>query len=201
MKVHRESRYSTIDVVEQNLEIQWTWVEACRRGDAGAWRRLHSEYFDFVYRMARRLGTPSAELDDVCQETFVIAFKKLSDFREGHFTTWLYRIVANIVSGRVRRNRIRNALSVLWGAPEEDAVSERTPEDDLGSVQAEQCVNRLVSKLSPKKREVLVLYELEGLSGQNIATLIGCSIATVWTRLHYARKELETLARAEGIES
>lgn len=201
MKVEGEPRHLPVDTVEQELEAQWSCIEACRRGDTNAWRRLHTEYFDFIHRMARRLGTPPAEVDDVCQETFVVAFRKLSSFREGRLTTWLYRIVANIVSGRIRRHRVRQALVGWWGSHGEAPMNDFTPEAAMESAQAERQVARLLAQLAPKKREVFVLFELEGISGERIAELVGCSVPTVWTRLHYARKEFEALARAEGFET
>jgi RNA polymerase sigma-70 factor, ECF subfamily len=174
-------------------------VERCRAGDSPAWRELYDAHFDFVYRVARRLGTPIAELDDVCQEVFLVAFRKLRAFRTGQLTTWLYRICANVVSDRHRRRRVRRAFQELWGEPEEP-VAELTPDRELESREAEVLVGRLLERMAPKKREVFVLYEMEGMSGEAIADLVGCKVDTVWTRLHYARKEFESLARKRGVE-
>jgi RNA polymerase sigma-70 factor (ECF subfamily) len=150
--------------------------------------------------VARRLGTPPSELDDVCQEVFVVLFKKLGDFQHGRFTTWLYRIVANVVSDRHRRRRFREALHGLAEALLPTALApSRTPETDLQEQDAQSTVSRVLSRMAPKKREVFALYELEELSGEEIAERVGCKVETVWTRLHYARKEFHQIAHELGI--
>src|SRR3954471_19224680 len=78
-------------------------VSRCREGDARAWRRLYDQSFDFAYRTARRPATPEAEAEDVVHEAFEIALRKLGDFDHGLFSTWLYRIVSNVVSARLRK--------------------------------------------------------------------------------------------------
>lgn len=168
-------------------------LERCRARDVAAWRRLYDAHFDFVYRVARRLGTPGEELEDVCQEVFLVAFRKLGAFREGRFSTWLYRITANVASDRHRRRRVRRAFAGLWGGGQELEPAVRTPDREYESAEAEALVSRVLEQMAPKKREVFALFELEGLSGEEIAERVGCKVATVWTRLFHARKEFEQL--------
>ena len=163
---------------------------ACRAGDSAAWRVLYGTHFRFVHRVAQSLGTPGEELEDVCQDVFVVAFKKLSAFREGQIRTWLYRIAANVVSSRHRRRRLERALhSFLGTAP----AAEHAPGADraVETRQAGELVSRALERMAPLKREVFVLYEIEGLSGAEIAELVGCPPETVRTRLFHARKEFE----------
>src|SRR5439155_8716428 len=96
------------------------WLEGdvlarCRRGEELAWRKLYAAHFDFVYRSAWRLGADAEEVEDICQEVFVVAFRKLSSLVDGRFTTWLYRVVANLVAYRHRQRRFREMLRSLWG--------------------------------------------------------------------------------------
>jgi RNA polymerase sigma-70 factor (ECF subfamily) len=168
-------------------------LDRCRSGDVAAWRRLYDAHFDFVYRVARRLGTPAEELEDVCQETFLVAFRKLDRFREGKLSTWLYRIAANVSSDRHRRRRVRRAFGSLWGGGGGEESSARTPEREYESAEAEALVSRILERMAPKKREVFALFEVEGLSGEEVAERVGCKVATVWTRLFHARKEFEAL--------
>jgi RNA polymerase sigma-70 factor (ECF subfamily) len=170
-------------------------VERCLDGDAPAWRALYESNWTFVSRVARRMGTPQEELDDVCQEVFVVAFRKLRQFQSGRLTTWLYRITANVASDRHRRRRLRRALSDLWGHREVEPVS--LPDRTVESREAEALVSRVLERMSAKKREVFVLYEIEGLEGEAIAELVGAPVNTVWTRLHHARKDFERMARRE----
>jgi RNA polymerase sigma-70 factor (ECF subfamily) len=113
-------------------------------------------------------------------------------------TTWLYRIVSNRVASRVRRAQVRRALSAMWGGlTGEDLAEPRAPDAGLENAEASVVMERVLARMSPRKREVFMLYELEELPGETIAEMVGCSVATVWSRLFYARKEFEQLARAE----
>jgi RNA polymerase sigma-70 factor (ECF subfamily) len=167
----------------------------CRAGDPPAWKELYDGHFSFVERICRRLGTPDAELDDVVQETFVVAFRKLSSFKEGRVSTWLYRIAANVVGGRHRRRRIRSALLGLFSEPPPVPPVDRAY--DAREAQAQ--VAAVLERMAPKKREVFALFELDGMSGEEIAERVGCKVETVWTRLHYARQDFERLARKRGL--
>lgn len=171
-------------------------VARCREGEDDAWRQLFDLHFEFVRRLAHRLGTPEAELDDVCQESFLVVFRKLDSFTHGKFTTWLYRIVANGVAYRHRRRRFRRTLLELVGRelPEEPEESQ-PPDAAVERRQAQRMVSQVLEKMAPKKREVFALYELEQLSGEEIAERLGCPMETVRTRLHYARKDFARLSR------
>ena len=173
-------------------------LERCRAGDGASWRALHQAYFPYVWRTARALGTPPEELDDVCQEVFEVAFRKLDRFRDGLFTTWLYRIIANVVSSRHRRRRVRRAFTeMLQRSPPPPAV--RTPAQIAEARQVERAVAEVLERMAPRKREVFALFELEGLSGEEIAERVGCGVATVWTRLFHARRDFERIARKRGV--
>ena len=172
----------------------------CRESDERAWRELFDAHFSFVFAVARRLGTPASEVDDVCQEVFVVVFRKIGDFQHGRFTTWLYRIVANVVSDRHRRRRFREAMHDLAERVlPATLVPAPTPEASVQQRDAEAAVDRVLARMSPKKREVFALYELESLSGEEIAERVGCKVDTVWTRLHYARKEFAQIAEKLGV--
>lgn len=168
----------------------------CRAQDQAAWKELYDAHFDFVYRVARRLGTPDEEAEDVVHDVFVVVFRKLDDFQEGRLTTWLYRITANVVSDRHRRRRVRRAFAALkiWVGSRETETPERVAERSS----AQRAVDRVLEAMSPKKREVFVLYEIEGLSGEEIAERVDCPLNTVWTRLFHARKEFLAVAKRLG---
>jgi RNA polymerase sigma-70 factor (ECF subfamily) len=168
-------------------------IARCRARDEAAWKELYDAHFDFVYRVARRLGTPESESEDVVHDVFVVVYKKLADFEGGRLTTWLYRIAANVVSERHRRRRVRRAFEALklWVGGEAPEDPERTAVRSS----ATRAVERVLEKMTPKKREVFALFELEGLPGEEIADRLGCPINTVWTRLHHARKEFLSVAK------
>lgn len=170
----------------------------CREGEAGAWEELYSEHFTFAWRMARRLGAPPADLEDVVQDAFSVAHRKLGDFHEGRFSTWLYRIVAHVVAGRRRRQKVRDFFAGILGNAE--TTHPVAVDDQVSARRALVRVEQLLNQLSPKKREVFALKELEGLTHEAIGELLGIPTATVRTRLFHARADFERLARAEGLE-
>ncbi len=174
-------------------EVLGQVIERCRARDEAAWRELYDAHFDFVYRVARRLGTPEGEVEDVVHDVFVVVYNKLDQFEGGKLTTWLYRITANIVSGKHRKRRVRKAFESLklWVG----AAPPESPERSAERRSASAAVERILERMSPKKREVFVLFELEAIPGEQIAEQLGCPLGTVWTRLHHARKEFLKVAK------
>ncbi len=175
------------------------WVARCRRGDRRAFRALYDLHFAKVHRLARVLGTPVPELDDVTQEVFTAAYAKLDRFQGGNFGHWLHRICANVVNDRHRKRRVRDAFRRLIGQqPEAELDRAPGPEASALRAQSEQQVAFILSRMKPKQREVFALYELEGLSGEEIAERVGCPVNTVWTRLHHARADFLRIGRKRG---
>jgi RNA polymerase sigma-70 factor (ECF subfamily) len=171
-------------------------IARCRARDDAAWKELYDAHFEFVYRVGRRLGTPESEAEDLVHEVFLVVYKKLDQFEGGRLTTWLYRITANLVSERHRKRRVRAAFESLriWIGGEAPDDPERSAE----KASAARAVERVLERMSPKKREVFALFELEGLPGEQIAERLGCPVNTVWTRLHHARREFLAIAKKLG---
>jgi RNA polymerase sigma-70 factor (ECF subfamily) len=169
----------------------------CAEGDRSAWRELHREYFPVVHGFLRAMGVPAADLDDVSQEVFVLLMRTIRQF-EGRsaFRTWLYRLCATQANRARRRARVRAKLGWLWG--DDERVAEVPAPATWDEATAAQRVQKALDALSPKHRLVLVLREFEGLEADAIAEIAECPEATVWSRLHYARKEFE--ASLEGQE-
>lgn len=186
-----------------SLERERELVARCQAGEREAQDELYRTHRRLVAgNLYRVLGSPS-ELEDLVQEVFVIAFRGIARFRgESRLTTWLYRIAVNVALQRLRaRGRRREPLSLPTGdsgpVPVPVPVNEETPELELLRRHQIAAVYRLLDKLSPKKRVVLVLHEIDGLDVAEIAAIVGSPQVTVRTRLHYARKEFYRLAAAD----
>ncbi len=174
-------------------------IGRCRAGDGGAFRALYVLHFPAVQRLARRLGTPPSEVDDVTQEVFAAAFAKLDRFGGGRFDHWVHRICANVVTDHHRRRRVRESFGwLLRSAPELDVSTGPSPERAASAREAEVRVGEILARMRPKQREVFALFELEGLSGEEIAERVGCPLGTVWTRLHHARAAFVRIGRKRG---
>lgn len=164
--------------------------------------QLFRRHFDDVYRIVASLlgpGATDADVEDLTQQVFLAAHRALPQFRgESRITTWLYgiasRVVLTFLRSRRRRKRLREAVEVATRLPRYT----RGPEDEVRELQELTRVWRHLMRIDPKKRVVFILYEVEGLSGAEIAQSLGLRDGTVWTRLHYARRELvEAMKREE----
>ncbi len=160
---------------------------------------VYRQHFDFVYRKAARLGGPSVDAEDAAQEVFMIVSRKLDTFDGTSLvTTWLHGITLNVVRSMRRRSLLRR----LW---ERDAAE--TQEVAIQSVdraeirEAHKIAYSILDKLAPKKREVFILAEFEGLSCEEIAQLVGTKTETVWSRLHYAREEFSRRLDKKRVQS
>lgn len=151
-------------------------------------RALYYEHAAALSAGLRRLAGRS-EVDDLLQEVFVVALRRAPALLAADSPrAWLYGVALRVAGAARRRDRIRQFFNL--GAVLE-TPGDADPSLDLERRQTVDQVHAALGKLSAKKREVLVLFELEGLSGQEIAQALDCPLKTVWTRLHHGRRELE----------
>jgi RNA polymerase sigma-70 factor (ECF subfamily) len=164
---------------------------------------VYRRHAQTVWRWAHRLGGPSVDAEDIVQEVFVAVHRQLPGFRgDSALTTWLYGITSNVVKDRRRKGRI---TSWARGSAEDVAghlVSMAPPSDEeLHRKQQRARVYQLLDQMKERYRNVLILHELEGLSGEDIAQLTGAKVNTVYVWLHRARadfaKRLGALEAAE----
>lgn len=140
---------------------------------------------------------PTADLDDVVQEVWLQVHRSVKDFRrQARFSTWLYRVTVNVVLMHRRAARSRPAFV---DAPETYVAKDRDPlpDEQVARNARVRALERLLERLSEKKRTVFVLHELEGIAPIEIAKIVGAPVLTVRTRLFYARRELAELMREE----
>jgi RNA polymerase sigma-70 factor (ECF subfamily) len=168
----------------------------CREGDAGALRLLYERHARVVMTYARRLGLSADEAEDVAQEVFGATFKDLKRIQPGALSSWLYRLTSNRVNDRFRRRRVRETFSRWFGAAEPVEDPATRPDHVALQRDAERRVGRILAPMSQKKRDVFVLFELQGLSGEEIAECLEIPVDTVWTRLHHARIEFAKVGRS-----
>jgi len=150
------------------------------------WEAVYRRHAEDVARWAARLAGPSEDVEDVVHEVFLVVRERLEGFRgDAKLTTWLYRITANVVRHQRRKNRLRRWLG-LAPAVEPEAPGP-APDEHAAARQALGTVYRALERLSETDRRVLILHELEGLSGAEIAELEDVTANAIWVRLHRAR--------------
>lgn len=172
-------------------------IGLCQRGDAAAFQELFHRHRADVARLVHRMLGPSGELEDVVQEVFLQVHRSIRDFKGNSlFSTWLYRVTVNVVLMHRRAARSRPVFAEVAAAhPPADARP--LPDEQVARLARIRAFQRVLDRLSPKKRAVFVLHELEGLPPAEIARIVGAPVLTVRTRLFYARRELAQMLREE----
>jgi len=160
---------------------------------------LFREHAQRVSGWASRLGGPrrGADLEDVVQEVFLRVHRALPGFRgDSEVTTWLYRITENVVRARMRKERLRRFLGfdVASGNDESREVpSPRpTPEGDLEHRERARMLYDALDRIPATYRNPFILFEIEGLSGEEVARLVGVKLPTLWVRLSRARAQVQS---------
>jgi RNA polymerase sigma-70 factor (ECF subfamily) len=186
-----------MDTVQAPLDEQEIQTRL-RAGDKAACTQCVEQYAPGVYRLALRMLGDEAEAEDVMQEAFLNAFKAIDNFewRSG-LQTWLYRITHNAVLMRKRKRQplfVALAASGEIGAEDEPvAVPEQLfdwcclPDADFATAEARSQIEEAVAAMPPNLREVFVLRDMEGLSGEETAAVLDITLANVKVRLHRAR--------------
>lgn len=175
-------------------------IDRCVTGDVRAFELLVTEYYRPVHAYAARMvGAQAAE--DVAQDVFLRMYRSLDTFRgDASFTTWLFRITHNVCID-YRRRRKNEPLLSLDGTREGDvsgrqpmqAVDEADPHRTVEVMELHEMVQRALARLSDKHRAVLVLHDMHGFRYDEIKDIVGCSLGTVRSRLHYARRALKKI--------
>jgi RNA polymerase sigma-70 factor (ECF subfamily) len=160
---------------------------------------LYDVWCESVLRWIRALGGPEADHEDIAQEVFLVASRRLHAFDGSNPAAWLYRITQR----QVRDFRRRTWIKRIFTREHTDAV-EALPDDGTSPARAlerkqnQRLLHSLLSKMNVDRRAAFVLFEIDGLSGEEIAKIQGVPVNTVWKRLHVARKEfLALVARHE----
>src|SRR3954464_2656295 len=167
-------------------------VNGAEPGAVPTWDEIVDQHSDRVYRLAYRLtGNPPAA-EDLTQEGFVRGFRSLSPYPPGTFEGWLHRITTNLFLDQARRKqRIRFDAMTDERA---DRLTSATPSPDAAyaDMRFEDDVERALATLPPDFRAAVVLCDVEGLSYEEIAEILGAKLGTVRSRIHRGRTMLRS---------
>jgi RNA polymerase sigma-70 factor, ECF subfamily len=162
---------------------------------------VYNSQKEFVWLTLQRMGIPRSDLDDVFQDVFVIAHKRLHTYnRDAKLTAWVYGICLRSAAAHRRRAFRRReradgtAASVARPGIEHWHAQVEAPDERLGELERQATLNTLLGTLDPDHRLVVVMFEVEDHSCQYIAELIGVPVGTVHSRLHTARRKLAQAA-------
>lgn len=170
-------------------------VDCCLKGDLSAFHILMDENQRMVYAVLSRILPIREDVDDLAQEAFLKAYHALPQFRgDSAFGTWVCRIAIRMA---IRRSKslAKNATFSLDDSNRMDTSLIRSqdpgPYEQIQAKERDLAVRKAVMRLPEYHRLVLGLHYFEGMSCPQIAELIGCSVGTVWSRLHYGCSKLK----------
>jgi len=154
-----------------------------------------------MHRWVARLGGPSVDVDDALQDAFVVVHQQVHRFvaTEAKLTTWLYAVAQNVVREHRRKVASRRVSDVDPTTALEAIPDERTPDDELSRSRSHAQLYAVLDQLSERDRTVLILFELEGLSGEEIAQLMGAKVNTVWVWVHRAKARFLAQLTKQGV--
>ena len=175
-------------------------VRAVQEGDVAAFDQLILKYRERLFGVIYNMTSNREDASDLTQDAFIKAFQSINRFQgQSSFFPWLYKIGINSTLTHLRKNRLRTFFS-LEKVDEEDrqsaevieALTDNTgAERDVFVHELQEKLNEAMQKLSIKHRTVVTLFEIDGLSHQEIAEVMNCSVGTVRSRLHYAKQLLQ----------
>ena len=164
--------------------------------------RIVREHGVFVWRTLHRLGIRDADVDDACQEVFVVVSRKLADYEpQASFKSWLYGICIRVAAAHRRKASVRREIPT--DAPDEGRT-EYGPDAMMQTREELAMLDRALQTLDDEKREVFVLYEIEQLEMKEVAQILDCPLQTAYSRHSAARSHVvaffkrATLARGAG---
>jgi RNA polymerase sigma-70 factor (ECF subfamily) len=173
-------------------------IEACQEGDREAFRILFETYKDRVYSIAVYSAGDLSIAEDVTQQIFLKLFTAIKQFRgESEFTTWLYRLVVNACMDERRRRRRLFSWNDVFA--HKDPSGKKSQEKQYARNELAESVRGAIDELKPKFRLPILLKYVEGLSYEEIASVMGCSKGTVASRLNRGHAQLaKSLAHLRG---
>ncbi|HEY4395599.1 MAG TPA: RNA polymerase sigma factor [Polyangia bacterium] len=158
-------------------------------------RAFYDLWFEDVARWIRALGGATADQDDIVQEVFLVVRRRMKDFDGINPAGWLYRITRRQVRDFRRRAWVKHIFTRRRLEDPDALISGGAgPAADLERKEEQRILATILGKLREERRTAFVLFEIEGLSGDEIARIQSVPLNTVWTRLYHARKEFLALA-------
>ncbi len=155
---------------------------------------VHQAHADFVWRSLQRLGVRPSDLEDVFQEVFVVVHRRLTTFDgSSALTTWLFGVCLRVAAAHRRRAWFRREVPTDDVASDAPAPEGEAPDAALDWRRARAALDRVLDEMDLEKRAVFVMFELDELPSDEIASILGVPVGTVWSRLNAGRKQFQKI--------
>lgn len=183
------------DVIEKDI------LKECKDKNRNAFNKLVETYQSKVFNMAYSMLSNYEDANDAAQEVFLKVYKNIDKFEgKSSLSTWIYRICVNVCNDMLRKRTRSAPVISLFSFGTNDNDEEKpleikddtpTPEESLEMTETQAEVRRALDELSPEFKTVITLYDLEGLSYDEISDILKCPVGTIKSRLNRARKALK----------
>ena len=178
-------------------------IRLAQEGDGAAFERIFRRYSRRVYALCLRMARNKTDAEDLTQEAFLQLFRKIHTFRgESAFSTWLYRVCANVVLMWLRKKGLME-IHLENTQKEKDSNREEISAPDLvlsGTIDR-LILDRAINELPNGYKKAFMLHDVEGYEHHEIAEILGCSIGNSKSQLHKARMQLRNLLQAAPISA
>ncbi len=158
--------------------------------------QVYERHFRFVWRVLRALGVPHTALDDAAQDVFLVVHRKLPEFQgRSDIRTWLFAIARWVVTSERRRLRAKAQHD-----PIDETIGDTAqgPFELAARNEAAQTIERILEAMSPERRIVFLLMDIEEMKANEVAGLLEVNVNTVYSRLRLAREQLRELLAQQG---
>ena len=178
-------------------------IERAQHGDEEAFAALFEAHKRRVYSLCLRMTGDTAEAEDLSQDAFLQLFRKISTFRgESAFSTWLHRMVVNVVLMHLRKKGLQQVSLDEVDTSQDEPVKREYGDDDKRLLHSIDRItlSRAIEGLPPGYRAVLVLHDIEGYEHNEIAQILSCSVGNSKSQLHKARLKLREVLRSQRLK-
>lgn len=184
----------------QEAEADWMLVQRVQAGEVERFDDLILKYRERIWGVIYHMTANREDAADLAQDAFIKAFQSINRFQgQSAFFTWLYRIAVNGTLNHLQKAKLRRFFSLERIRDEEpvaallDQLADpgRAADREVCLSELQQKLNEAMQKLSIKHRTVVTLFEIDGLSHEEIAEITGTTVGTVRSRLHYAKQLLQ----------
>lgn len=179
-------------------------IERAQHGDEEAFAALFEAHKRRVYSLCLRMTGDTAEAEDLSQDAFLQLFRKISTFRgESAFSTWLHRMVVNVVLMHLRKKGLQQVSLDEVDNSQDEPVKREYGDDDKRLLHSIDRItlSRAIEGLPPGYRAVLVLHDVEGYEHNEIAQILSCSVGNSKSQLHKARLKLREVLKSQRLKT
>ncbi len=167
-------------------------LEKAKEGNRRAFEVLFKRHYTSVRRIVISVIGPCDDVEDVVQNVFLRVYRTAMNFQgKSKFTSWLFRVAVNMTYDHMRQKKRSGQLIEHWLEKHPEPAPSTTPLDNSLNREEVKKVSEALDKLKVHKRNVFILFEIQGLTLDEIAKTLDLSTTTVWSRLYQARKDFK----------